>query len=83
MKVTFLSIALLLAGSLAIPAYPQNTGQSAKQDMKDEGHDVKNGAEKTGHAAKKGATKSTHAVKRGVHKAATKVSDKTTDTNPK
>lgn len=82
MKVTFLSLALLLAGSVAIPAYPQNSSQSAGQDVKDAGHDAKDAADKSGHAVKNGATKSTPAVKNGVHKTATKVSDKTQDTTP-
>lgn len=81
MKTRFLSLAFLIAGALAVPAYSQ-----VGQDLKDAGHDTKDaattGAEKTGHAVKKGATKSTHAVKKGVHKTATKVSDKTQDTAP-
>lgn len=92
MKTAFLSLALLVAGSMAIPAYSQ-VGQDLKaagQDTKDAAktgatkstHAVKKGATKSTHAVKKGATKSTHAAKTGVHKTATKVSDKTQDTAP-
>jgi hypothetical protein len=76
MRKSFLSIALLIAGSLAIPAYSQ-----VGQDLKDAGQDTKDaaktGATKSTHAVKKGATKSTHAVKKAAHKTATKVSDAT------
>ena len=75
----FLSVALLTAGSLAIPAYSQ-VGQDLKDAGQDSAHDVKKGATKSTHAVKKGATKSTHAAKTGVHKTATKVSDKTQTT---
>jgi hypothetical protein len=81
MRTVFLSLAMLAAGSMAIPAYSQ-VGQdlkSAGQDTKDA---AKTGATKSTHAVKKGATKSTHAAKTGVHKTATKVSDKTQDTAP-
>jgi len=90
MRATFLSISLFVAGSLFICAFPQNSSQSAGQDMKDAGNDAKHAAVKTGHAAKKGATKSTHAVKKGAHKVAAEsekgaqnVKEKTADTNPK
>ncbi len=81
MKSALFTIALLLA-PVAAPVYAQ-----VGQDLKQAGHDsktaAKEGADKTGHAVKKGATKSTHATKKGIHKTATKVSDKTQDTNPK
>jgi hypothetical protein len=80
MKIGFLSLGLLVAGCMAIPAHSQ-----VGQDLKAAGQDTKNaaktGANKSTHAVKKGATKSTHAVKSGVHKTATKVSDKTQDTS--
>lgn len=92
MRTGLLSVALLVAGVLALPAYSQ-VGQDLKaagQDSKDAAktgatkstHAVKKGATKSTHAAKTGATKSTHAAKTGVHKTATKVSDKTQDTTP-
>lgn len=81
MRTRMLSIAFLVAGALAVPAYSQ-VGQDLKDAGHDAGHDVKKGATKSTHAAKTGATKSTHAAKRGIHKTATKVSDKTQDTAP-
>ncbi len=50
---------------------------SAKQDMKDAGHETKQAAKDTGHATKKTAKKAGHKVKKGTHKAAKKVEDKT------
>ena len=50
---------------------------SAKQDMKDAGHETKQAAKDTGHATKKAAKKAGHKVKKGTHKAAKKVEDKT------
>jgi hypothetical protein len=82
MRTRILSIAFLVAGALAMPAYSQ-VGQDLKDAGQDAGHDVKKGATKSTHAVRKGATKSTHAAKTGVHKTATKVSDKTQDTNPR
>jgi hypothetical protein len=89
MKIAFLSTAVLIAGSLALPAYRQNT-QSAGEDMKDAGRNTKNAAKAAGRGTKKGAKKTGHAVKKGAHKAASatakgadKMADKTADTNPK
>jgi hypothetical protein len=76
MRRSFLSVALLIAGSLAIPVYSQ-VGQDLKNAGQDTKDAAKTGATKSTHAVKKGATKSTHAVKSGVHKTATKVSGKT------
>ena len=81
MKSVFLSLALLLAGSVAVPAHllaRQDAGQDVKEGATKSTHAVKKGATKSTHAVKEGTEKSTHAVKRGVHKTATKVSDKTT-----
>ena len=50
---------------------------SAKQDIKDAGHETKQAAKDTGHATKKTAKKTGHTVKKGTHKAAKKVEDKT------
>jgi hypothetical protein len=87
MKTAFLSTALLIVGTLALPAYQD---QSAGQDMKDAGHETKNAAKDVGSGTKKGAKKTGHAAKKGVHKAASatekgadKAADKTSDTNPK
>lgn len=90
MKSSLLVSTLILAASLAVPAYPQ-VGQDLKNAGQDTKTAAKNGAEKTKTATqkaahtttrgvKKGATKSTHAVKSGIHKTATKVSDKTQTT---
>jgi hypothetical protein len=88
MKIAFLSSALLIAGTLALPAYQET--QSAGQDMKDAGRNTKNAAKDVGRGTKKGAKKTGHAVKKGTHKAASatakgadKMADKTADTNPK
>jgi hypothetical protein len=45
---------------------------SAKQDMKDAGHEAKEAAKDTGHATKKAAKKTGNEVKKGTHKAAHK-----------
>ncbi|MGI9072067.1 MAG: hypothetical protein ACR2JB_12330 [Bryobacteraceae bacterium] len=86
MKIAFLSSALLIAGSLVVPAYSQDAGQ----DMKDAGTHTKNAAKAAGRGTKKAAKKTGHAVKKGTHKAASatakgadKMADKTADTNPK
>lgn len=75
MRVAFLSIGLLLAGSLLIPA--QNTV----------GHDLKKAGENTKDAAKKGTSNTKKGVKKGTHKVASetdkganKVKEKTSDT---
>jgi len=81
MRTAFLPLALLVAGSMAIPAYSQ-VGQDLKSAGQNTTDAAKTGATKSTHAVKKGATKSTHAAKTGVHKTATKVSDKTQDTSP-
>jgi hypothetical protein len=64
-----LSLVLLFGASFA--------QDSAKQDMKDAGHETKQAAKDTGHATKKTAKKAGHKVKKGTHKAAKKVEDKT------
>ena len=45
---------------------------TAKQDMKDAGHETKQAAKDTGHATKKTAHKAGHKVKKGTNKAAQK-----------
>jgi hypothetical protein len=93
MKTSILAVALLFAGSAALPALQTDTSthKSAGQDMKDAGVDTKNaikkGAHKTKDGTEKAATTSTHAVKKGTHKAASetekgadKLKHKTSDT---
>jgi hypothetical protein len=48
---------------------------SAKQDIKDAGHETKQAAKDTGHATKKTAKKAGHKVKKGTHKAAKKTEE--------
>ncbi len=93
MKASLLALALLLAGSVTVPAYQKDTGdKTVGQDLKGAGSDVKDatkrGAVKTKNGVEKGTTKSTHAVKKGTHKAASetekgadKLKDKTADTS--
>ena len=50
---------------------------SAKQDMKDAGHDAKMGAKHTGHAVKKGSKKAAHKTAKTTKHGAQKVEDKT------
>jgi len=64
-----LSLVLMFGVSLA--------QDSAKQDIKDAGHETKQAAKDTGHATKKTAKKAGHKVKKDTHKAAKKVEDKT------
>jgi hypothetical protein len=62
-----LSLVLLLGVSFA--------QDSAKQDMKDAGHETKDAAKDVGHATKKTAKKAGHKVKKGTHKAARKTEE--------
>jgi uncharacterized protein (UPF0333 family) len=48
---------------------------SAKQDIKDAGHETKEAAKDTGRATKKVAKKTGHAVKKGTNKAAEKTGE--------
>ena len=50
---------------------------SAKQDMKNAGHDTKMAAKKTGHKVKKGTKKAAHKTARKTKEGAQKVEDKT------
>ena len=50
---------------------------SAKQDMKDAGHDTKMAAKKSGHAVKKGTKKAAHKTAKTTKHGAQKVEDKT------
>jgi len=79
--------ALLLATAMSAGAWAQTAttttpgnDQSAKQDMKDAGHDTKVAAKKTGHAVKKTTKKVVHKGAHATSKGAGKVSDKTADT---
>lgn len=73
MKVTFLSLALLLAGSVAVPA--QDT---VGKDLKNAGSETKKAAKKGTSETKKGVKKGTHKVASATEKGANKVKDKTT-----
>ena len=63
-----LSLVLLLGTSFA--------QDSAKQDMKDAGHETKQAAKDAGHATKKTAKKTGHTIKRGTKKATHKAAHK-------
>ena len=52
--------------------------ESAKQDMKDAGHDTKSAAKHTGKAVKKTAKKVTHKSAHKVRKGSQEIEDKTT-----
>ena len=80
-KFTF---ALLLAGAAAIPG----VSQTAKQDMKDAGHETKEAAKDAGSSVKKTTKKTAHRVKKtsknvvnkgadATERGAAKVKDKT------
>ncbi|HKS75285.1 MAG TPA: hypothetical protein VJQ82_18910 [Terriglobales bacterium] len=69
---TTLCLILVLAMAPGI-VLAQSTDQSAKQDMKDAGHDTKQAAKKTGKAAKNTTNKAAKKTKHG----AQKVEDKT------
>ncbi len=71
-----LCFAVLLLSTAGI-AYAQSDTQSAKQDMKDAGHDTKNAAKDTGHAVKKTTKKTTHKAAKKTKEGAQKVEDKT------
>jgi Ni/Co efflux regulator RcnB len=70
---SFVVFVAIAGTSFAIP----QTDQSAKQDMKDAGHEAKTAAKETGRATKKTATKTGHAVKKTTKKAANKTAQKT------
>jgi len=65
------------AASLALLLGVAFAQDSAKQDIKDAGHETKQAAKDTGHATKKTAKKAGHQVKKDTHKAAHKVEEKT------
>ena len=55
----------LVVGSAGLSlAAPAQEGQSAKQDIKDAGHDTKDAAKDVGRGTKKAAKKTGHAVKK-------------------
>jgi len=66
--------AILLA--LSVSSFAQ-TGQSAKEDMKDAGHSTKEAAKKTGKAAKKGTKHAAHATADATEDGAKKVKNAT------
>jgi succinate dehydrogenase/fumarate reductase flavoprotein subunit len=72
-KVCFALLLLSTAGLV----FAQSDSQSAKQDMKDAGHDTKAAAKKTGHAVKKTTKKAAHKTATKTKEGAQKVEDKT------
>lgn len=78
MKLTRYVLALALASATSAFAVglPQDT-QSAKQDMKDAGHETKNAAKDAGSATKKTTKKATHKTAKKAKQGAQKVEDKT------
>jgi hypothetical protein len=79
---TILASATLLlfgtVGALTTTAAPQDTQDTtAKQDIKDAGHDTKKAAKKTGSATKKTAKKATNKTAQKTGEASQKVEDKT------
>jgi hypothetical protein len=70
------SLITLAAAALLLPF--TLTAQTAKQDMKDAGHDTADAAKTTGHNVKHGTKKATHKVAHKTKKGAAKVEDKTT-----
>jgi predicted small secreted protein len=75
MKVTLLSMALLVVASFSAPA--QNT---VGKDLKNAGSDTKKAAKKSTSETKKGVKKGTHKAASETEKGAHKVKQKTTDT---
>ena len=74
------SATLLLFGSVGVltaTATPQQDDTSAKQDIKDAGHDTKKAAKKTGSATKKTTKKAAHRTAEKTDEGAQKVEDKT------
>jgi hypothetical protein len=70
-------LVFLVATAGASFAVPPQTDQSAKQDMKDAGHDTKNAAQDTGDASKKTAQTTGHTVKKTSKQVAHKSAQKT------
>jgi ABC-type nickel/cobalt efflux system permease component RcnA len=68
--ITWMGLSLVLL--LGVLSFAQD---SAKQDMKDAGHETKQAAKDAGHATKKTAQKAGHKVKKGTHKAAQKTEE--------
>jgi hypothetical protein len=62
-----LGVALMVSPAFLVPGAAM--AQTAKQDMKNAGHDTKNGAEDAGRGVKKGTKKGYHKTKRGTKKA--------------
>ena len=76
-KITKPAAALMLAFFLvAAPSYG-GADQSAKQDLKDAGHETKKAAVHTGRAVKKGSKKAVNKTADATAKGAEKVKDKT------
>ena len=74
-------IALMISALAGVAVYGQ---ESAKDELKESGHDVKQAGKATGHAAKhagkavaKGTKKGVHKAAKGTEKAAEKVKEET------
>jgi len=78
----------VLAGALLLTAAPTFAQETAKQDMKEAGHDTKQAVKKTGHGiargtktvarkTKNGTKKVVHGAAKGTETGAAKVEDKT------
>jgi len=74
-------LAILVLGMSGLSAAQDttttSTGESAKSDMKDAGHDTKRAAKKTGHAVKKTSKKVVHKGAKKTRRGAQKAEDKT------
>jgi hypothetical protein len=75
-KIGLSTILFVALAATSFAAAPQSD-QSAKQDMKDAGHDTKAAAKATGRATKTAAKKTGHAVKKTTKKAAHKTAAET------
>jgi hypothetical protein len=69
--ITWMGLSLVLLFGMAFAQ------DSAKQDMKDAGHETKDAAKDVGHATKTTAKKTGHKVKKGTKKATHKAAEKT------
>jgi hypothetical protein len=71
----FCLVILLLSATGIVMA--QTDDRSAKQDIKDAGHDTKDAAKKTGHKVKRKTKSAAHKTARKTKEGAQKVEDKT------
>ena len=72
LRISTLLAAALLCGPVvgwSLQSQPSPPQPTAKQDMKNAGHDTKNAAKSTARGVKKGTKKAYHSTKRGTKKA--------------